>query len=133
MGVRMALLDMAIITFVVWPPNPCPYTHSPRTIHYCAPEGDQPTVIKKMMERVNVGLRYQTLMGATGFGKTLLIPNVIAQISRFVLVLAHNKTLATKLCIKRHEILYMPACNKAGIQSFRCKTYLQEKDEPNSN
>ena len=49
-------------------------------------------------EGVNSGERYQTLLGATGTGKTFTMANVIAQTGRPALVLAHNKTLAAQLC-----------------------------------
>ena len=58
------------------------------------PKGDQPTAIAKLVEGVNGGERYQTLLGATGTGKTFTMANVIAQTGRPALVLAHNKTLA---------------------------------------
>ena len=50
------------------------------------------------MQGVDGGERYQTLLGATGTGKTFTIANVIAQTGRPALVLAHNKTLAAQLC-----------------------------------
>ena len=57
-----------------------------------SPKGDQPTAIKQLVAGVNSGERYQTLLGATGTGKTFTIANVIAQTGRPALVLAHNKT-----------------------------------------
>jgi excinuclease ABC subunit B len=67
------------------------------------PKGDQPTAIAKLVEGVNGGERYQTLLGATGTGKTFTIANVIAQTGRPALVLAHNKTLAAQLCNELRE------------------------------
>ena len=64
-----------------------------------SPKGDQPTAIKQLVEGVNQGERYQTLLGATGTGKTFTMANVIAQTGRPALVLAHNKTLAAQLCM----------------------------------
>ena len=63
-----------------------------------SPKGDQPTAIKQLVAGVNGGQRYQTLLGATGTGKTFTMANVIAQTGRPALVLAHNKTLAAQLC-----------------------------------
>ena len=62
------------------------------------PQGDQPSAIKSLVSGVNNGERFQTLLGATGTGKTFTIANVIAQTGRPALVLAHNKTLAAQLC-----------------------------------
>ena len=67
------------------------------------PNGDQPTAIKAMVAGVDGGERYQTLLGATGTGKTFSIANVIAQTGRPTLVLAHNKTLAAQLCNELRE------------------------------
>lgn len=68
-----------------------------------SPKGDQPTAIARLVEGVNQGKRYQTLLGATGTGKTFTIANVIAQTGRPALVLAHNKTLAAQLCNELRE------------------------------
>jgi excinuclease ABC subunit B len=68
-----------------------------------SPKGDQPTAITRLVEGVNGGERYQTLLGATGTGKTFTIANVIAQTGRPALVLAHNKTLAAQLCNELRE------------------------------
>tara|TARA_Y100001968_G_scaffold180455_1_gene165302 strand:- start:2007 stop:4046 length:2040 start_codon:yes stop_codon:yes gene_type:complete len=62
------------------------------------PNGDQPKAIKKLVSGVNSGKVFQTLLGATGTGKTFTIANVIQQTGRPALVLAHNKTLAAQLC-----------------------------------
>ena len=61
------------------------------------PSGDQPTAIKKLIEGLNDGLAYQTLLGATGTGKTFTMANVIQEVSRPTLIMAHNKTLAAQL------------------------------------
>ncbi|MFL0750391.1 MAG: excinuclease ABC subunit UvrB [Prochlorococcus sp.] len=68
-----------------------------------SPKGDQPTAIESLVKGVNGGKRYQTLLGATGTGKTFTIANVIAQTGRPALVLAHNKTLAAQLCNELRE------------------------------
>jgi len=67
------------------------------------PKGDQPTAIAGLVDGVDGGERYQTLLGATGTGKTFTIANVIAQTGRPALVLAHNKTLAAQLCNELRE------------------------------
>jgi excinuclease ABC subunit B len=68
-----------------------------------SPKGDQPTAIAGLVAGVEGGERYQTLLGATGTGKTFTIANVIAQTGRPALVLAHNKTLAAQLCNELRE------------------------------
>jgi len=67
------------------------------------PKGDQPTAIEAMVRGVDGGERYQTLLGATGTGKTFSIANVIARTGRPTLVLAHNKPLAAQLCNELRE------------------------------
>jgi excinuclease ABC subunit B len=67
------------------------------------PKGDQPTAIAALTAGVEAGDRYQTLLGATGTGKTFSIANVIAHTGRPTLVLAHNKTLAAQLCNELRE------------------------------
>ena len=61
------------------------------------PAGDQPKAIKELTEGIIEGKKFQTLLGATGTGKTYTIANVIKNVDRPVLVLAHNKTLAGQL------------------------------------
>lgn len=61
------------------------------------PKGDQPKAIKELVKQVNEGRRHITLLGATGTGKTFTVSNVIAQVNRPTLVIAHNKTLAGQL------------------------------------
>ena len=68
-----------------------------------SPKGDQPTAIQQLVKGVNGGERYQTLLGATGTGKTFTMANVIAKTGRPALVLAHNKTLAAQLCNELRE------------------------------
>ncbi len=67
------------------------------------PKGDQPEAINGLVGGVEAGERYQTLLGATGTGKTFTIANVIARTGRPTLVLAHNKTLAAQLCNELRE------------------------------
>ena len=79
---------MNIITF----PN------SPYRLHQpFEPAGDQPTAIAQLVEGLNDGLAFQTLLGVTGSGKTFTMANVIAQLGRPAIVMAPNKTLAAQL------------------------------------
>src|SRR5512147_2820878 len=61
------------------------------------PSGDQPEAIRQLLEGVQRGDRFQTLLGVTGSGKTFTISNVIAALDKPVLVMSHNKTLAAQL------------------------------------
>ncbi|WP_146552390.1 excinuclease ABC subunit UvrB [Rummeliibacillus sp. SL167] len=61
------------------------------------PSGDQPTAIRQLVEGVQQGKKHQTLLGATGTGKTFTISNVIKEVKKPTLVIAHNKTLAGQL------------------------------------
>ena len=89
--------------------SPCPYNarlnmntitfpDSPYRLHLpFEPAGDQPTAIAQLVEGINDGLAYQTLLGVTGSGKTFSIANVIARTGRPAIVMAPNKTLAAQL------------------------------------
>lgn len=68
-----------------------------------SPAGDQPEAIRQLTEGVKKGLRKQTLLGATGTGKTFTMAHVIANISKPTLVIAHNKTLAAQLAQEFRE------------------------------
>jgi excinuclease ABC subunit B len=61
------------------------------------PQGDQPKAIAKLVEGIRNGVKHQTLLGATGTGKTFTISNVIKEVNKPTLVIAHNKTLAGQL------------------------------------
>ncbi|OLS37874.1 excinuclease ABC subunit UvrB [Bacillus sp. MRMR6] len=61
------------------------------------PQGDQPSAIRQLVEGINNNKRYQTLLGATGTGKTFTVSNVIKEVNKPTLVIAHNKTLAGQL------------------------------------
>ena len=67
------------------------------------PTGDQPTAIKKLTEGIEIGEKYQTLLGVTGSGKTFTIANVVRNVQKPTLVLAHNKTLAAQLFMEFKE------------------------------
>lgn len=68
-----------------------------------APTGDQPQAIAQLVKQIQAGHRYQTLLGATGTGKTFTMAAVIEKIGKPTLVLAHNKTLAAQLCNELRE------------------------------
>ena len=73
--------------------------HHPFKLHApFAPTGDQPQAIQKLTEGVLDGVRTQVLVGVTGSGKTFTMANVIQNVGRPTLVIAHNKTLAAQLC-----------------------------------
>ena len=61
------------------------------------PTGDQPKAIEKIAEGFQKGLKFQTLLGVTGSGKTFTMANIIEKIQKPTLVIAHNKTLAAQL------------------------------------
>ena len=67
------------------------------------PTGDQPEAIKKLVDGIRSGAHEQTLLGVTGSGKTFTMANIIEQVNRPTLVLAHNKTLAAQLCSEFKE------------------------------
>jgi excinuclease ABC subunit B len=68
-----------------------------------APTGDQPQAIEALSDGIRAGERYQTLLGATGTGKTATMAWIIEQVQRPALVIAHNKTLAAQLCNEFRE------------------------------
>lgn len=68
------------------------------------PAGDQPRAIKQLVSGLRQGMRDQTLLGVTGSGKTFTIANVIAEVQKPTLVIAHNKTLAAQLCNEFREL-----------------------------
>ncbi len=67
------------------------------------PTGDQPQAIEKLVKGIKEGLKFQTLMGVTGSGKTFTMANIIERVNKPTLVLAHNKTLAAQLCSEFKE------------------------------
>ncbi len=67
------------------------------------PTGDQPEAIEKLSNGIKNGLKEQVLLGVTGSGKTFTMANIIANVNRPTLVLAHNKTLAAQLCSEFRE------------------------------
>ena len=71
------------------------------------PTGDQPQAIESLVEGIERGDKFQTLLGVTGSGKTFTMANVIARVNKPTIVLAHNKTLAAQLC---SCLLYTSRC-----------------------
>ncbi|MCR8632437.1 excinuclease ABC subunit UvrB [Paenibacillus radicis (ex Xue et al. 2023)] len=67
------------------------------------PQGDQPKAIENLLASIQAGKRYQTLLGATGTGKTFTAAQVISKLNRPTLLIAHNKTLAAQLCSELKE------------------------------
>ncbi|MDP3965005.1 MAG: excinuclease ABC subunit UvrB [bacterium] len=67
------------------------------------PTGDQPEAIKKLLAGLDKGLKFQTLLGVTGSGKTFTMANVVAQVQRPTLIISHNKTLAAQLASELEE------------------------------
>ena len=68
------------------------------------PSGDQPKAIKELVDGIKQDKKHQVLMGATGTGKTFTIANVIKEVNKPTLVLAHNKTLAGQLYSELKEL-----------------------------
>ncbi len=68
------------------------------------PKGDQPKAIEKLVRNANKGMRDQVLLGATGTGKTFVMANMIQQLQKPTLILAHNKTLTAQLCTEFKEL-----------------------------
>ncbi|HWE81537.1 MAG TPA: DEAD/DEAH box helicase family protein, partial [Gaiellaceae bacterium] len=74
-----------------------------RTTAAYKPTGDQPSAIETLSNGLLAGERYQTLLGATGTGKTATMAWIIEKVGRPALVIAHNKTLAAQLCNEFRE------------------------------
>ncbi|MDP2198191.1 MAG: excinuclease ABC subunit UvrB, partial [Sulfurimicrobium sp.] len=80
------------------------FPNSPYKLHQpFEPSGDQPTAIAQLVEGLEDGLSFQTLLGVTGSGKTFTMANVIARLGRPAIILAHNKTLAAQLYSEMRE------------------------------
>lgn len=67
------------------------------------PTGDQPQAIEELVSGINKNLKYQTMLGVTGSGKTFTMANIIEKVQKPTIVLAHNKTLAAQLCSEFKE------------------------------
>ena len=80
------------------------FPNSPYKLHQpFEPAGDQPNAIAQLVEGLNDGLAFQTLLGVTGSGKTFTMANVIARLGRPAIIMAHNKTLAAQLYSEMRE------------------------------
>src|SRR2546426_9091594 len=94
------------------------------------PRGDQPEAIEQLVEGLNRGERYQTLLGVTGSGKTFSVANVVEQWSRPTLVISHNKTLAAQLYGELRQ--FFPA-NAVGYFISYYDYYQPEAYVPSTN
>ena len=74
-----------------------------RLVSSYKPTGDQPEAIEQLTKGIQNGVKEQVLMGVTGSGKTFTMANIIANVNKPTLVLAHNKTLAAQLCTEFKE------------------------------
>lgn len=90
------------------------------------PTGDQPEAIRQLVEGVNNGEHYQTLLGVTGSGKTFTIANVVQQTQKPMLVLSHNKTLAAQLYGRTTLILDDRLLTQAKKRAADRKTTVSE-------
>ena len=80
------------------------YPNSPYKLHQLfTPAGDQPEAIDKLVEGIEDGLAFQTLLGVTGSGKTFTMAHVIARLGRPAIIMAPNKTLAAQLYAEMRE------------------------------
>src|SRR5687767_13865196 len=94
------------------------------------PQGDQPQAIDKLVEGAMAGRKFQTLMGATGTGKTFTMANAVARLNRPALVISHNKTLAAQLYEEFKELF--PE-NKVGYfvsyyDYYQPEAYIPQRD-----
>lgn len=94
------------------------------------PTGDQPQAIEKLVNSINAWSRYQTLQGVTGSGKTFTMANIIQQVQRPTLILAHNKTLAAQLCQEFREFFPDNAVHYfvSYYDYYQPEAYIQKTD-----
>ena len=74
------------------------------------PTGDQPQAIDKLVDGINEGKKFQTLLGVTGSGKTFTMANIIEKVQKPTLVLAHNKTLARTTILRIQRVFSRKPC-----------------------
>lgn len=94
------------------------------------PAGDQPQAIEKLVNGINNGEKFQTLLGVTGSGKTFTMANIIAAVNKPTIVLAHNKTLAAQLCSEFKEF-FPENCVEFFVSYYdyyRPEAYLPQTD-----
>ncbi|MHB0999359.1 MAG: excinuclease ABC subunit UvrB [Armatimonadota bacterium] len=94
------------------------------------PGGDQPKAIDELVGGIDAGYKYQTLLGVTGSGKTFTIANVIEELQKPTLVIAHNKTLAAQLCSEFREFFPNNAVEYfvSYYDYFQPEAYLPQTD-----
>lgn len=94
------------------------------------PTGDQPEAIKSLVKSVESGSRFQTLQGVTGSGKTFTMANIIQQVQRPTLIIAHNKTLAAQLCQEFREFFPDNAVHYfvSYYDYYQPEAYIQKTD-----
>ena len=88
------------------------------------PTGDQPQAIERLVEGFKEGNQFETLLGVTGSGKTFTMANVIAQLGKPTLVIAHNKTLAAQLYGEFKE--FFPENAVAEWRSLSISSFIEE-------
>ena len=93
------------------------------------PSGDQPQAIEKLVKGINEGKKEQVLLGATGTGKTFTVANVIKEVNKPTLVLAHNKTLAGQLYSELKELFLINYNDVIVVASVSCIYGIGEKEE----
>ena len=94
------------------------------------PAGDQPKAIEKLVEGIHSGLEHQTLLGVTGSGKTFTAANVIQQVQRPTLVIAHNKTLAAQLAQEYRDFFPNNAVHYF-VSYYVSDTYIEKEAQIN--
>ncbi|MBD8630882.1 excinuclease ABC subunit UvrB [Oxalobacteraceae sp. CFBP 8755] len=112
-------------------PTVITFPDSPFKLHQpFEPAGDQPTAIKGLMEGIDDGLMYQTLLGVTGSGKTYTMANVIAQAGRPAIIFAPNKTLAAQLYSEFREFFPQNAVEYfvSYYDYFQPEAYVPQRD-----
>jgi excinuclease ABC subunit B len=94
------------------------------------PSGDQPQAIEKLLEGLQTGNKYQTLMGVTGSGKTFTMANVINRVNRPALVISHNKTLAAQLYEEFKELFPQNAVEYfvSYYDYYQPEAYIPQRD-----
>ena len=94
------------------------------------PKGDQPQAIESLVAGIESGMPYQTLLGATGTGKTFTMANVIAQCSKPTLIMSHNKTLAAQLYEEFKELFpNNPVCYFVSYYDYyQPEAYIPQRD-----
>lgn len=94
------------------------------------PTGDQPKAIKALVESIENKSRYQTLQGVTGSGKTFTMANIIQELQRPTLIIAHNKTLAAQLCQEFREFFPDNAVHYfvSYYDYYQPEAYIQKTD-----